>query len=70
MQRYKIVKPVVLDFDTGRDQYTVTFESGFVDWDGKEKSFYEKLDGSKRQETINWGWVIRQYVEDGSLIAL
>jgi len=68
MNRYKIVKPISLDFLTPRDQETRMFEDGFVDWNGEEKSWYVNPAIAVRLETINWGWLIQKYIDDGCLV--
>jgi hypothetical protein len=65
MKFYKIINPVYLDFLTPRDQITLSFSDGYVTVDG-EKVMYIYPDG-KKQETINWGWVVSNYLEGGNI---
>lgn len=66
MKKYKIIKPICLDFLTPQDQYTSVISEGFVEWNEKNTSWYISPSGEK-EETINWGWLIQKYIDENFL---
>jgi hypothetical protein len=68
MKRYKIIKTVFLDFLTPQDQITRKYNNGegFVEYNETNTAWYISPSG-ERKETINYGWVIQKYIDDGLL---
>lgn len=69
IKKYKIIKPVYLDFLTPQDQCTKILSEGIVEWNEENCIWYISPSGEKT-ETINCGWIIQKYVNDNFLLEI